>query len=60
MPGIDFATRTAFAELVLMDQLSRLPVGSLLRVLKTIPDPVLEAALPPHHRRFDTPPPRER
>jgi len=45
MPGIDRETRNAFNELALMDQLSRLPVGGLLRVLQTIPLPVLEAAV---------------
>jgi hypothetical protein len=41
---IDRETRNAFNELLLMEQLSTLPVGSLLRVLQTIPSAVLEAA----------------
>ena len=42
---LDRETRNAFNELVLMDELARLPVGGLLRVLQTIPGPVLEVAL---------------
>ena len=42
---IDRETRNAFNELVLMDALSAMPVGGLLRVLKTIPSAVLEAAV---------------
>lgn len=42
---IDRETRCAFNELALMEQLSQLPVGGVLRVLKTIPAAVLEAAL---------------
>ena len=42
---IDRETRNAFNELLLMEQLSALPVGSMLRVLQTIPVAVLEAAL---------------
>lgn len=42
---IDRETRNAFNELLMMDQLAQLPVGSVLRVLQTIPVPVLEAAL---------------
>ena len=38
-------TRNAFNELLLMDGLSKLPAGGLLRVLQTIPVQVLEAAL---------------
>lgn len=45
MTGIDRETRNAFNELLLMQALSQLPVGGLLRVLKTIPGPVLEEAL---------------
>jgi hypothetical protein len=41
---IDRETRNAFNELLLMEQLSALPVGSLLRVLQTIPSAVLAAA----------------
>ena len=41
---IDRETRNAFNELLLMEQLSALPVGSLLRVLQTIPPAVLAAA----------------
>lgn len=41
---IDRETRNAFNELLLMEQLSALPVGSLLRVLQTIPYAVLAAA----------------
>jgi hypothetical protein len=45
-PGhFDRETRNAFNELLLMDQLSKLPVSGLLRVLQTIPAPVLEAAV---------------
>jgi len=44
-PRIDRETRNAFNELVLMEALSAMPVGGLLRVLKTIPQPVLEAAV---------------
>ena len=44
-PGIDRETQNAFNELLLMDQLSQLPVGGLLRVLQTIPPQVLQAAL---------------
>lgn len=42
---IDRETRNAFNELLLMDGLSKLPAGGLLRVLQTIPVQVLEAAL---------------
>jgi hypothetical protein len=42
---IDWETRNAFNELLAMDRLSALPVASLLRVLKTLPQPLLEAAL---------------
>lgn len=42
---LDRETRNAFNELLVMDGLSALPVGGLLRVLQTIPAPVLEAAL---------------
>ena len=42
---IDRETQSAFNELLLIEELSRLPVGSLLRVLKTIPAGVLEVAL---------------
>ena len=42
---IDRETRNAFNELVLMQALSAMPVGGLLRVLKTIPSAVLEAAV---------------
>ena len=41
---IDRETRNAFNELLLMEQLSALPVGSLLRVLQTKPPAVLAAA----------------
>lgn len=41
---IDRETRNAFNELLLMEQLSALPVGSLLRILQTIPPVVLAAA----------------
>lgn len=44
-PHIDRETQNAFNELLLIDGLSTLPVGSLLRVLQTIPAPVLQAAL---------------
>lgn len=44
-PHIDRETQSAFNELLLIDELSTLPVGSLLRILQTIPGPVLEAAL---------------
>ncbi len=43
-PHIDRETRNAFNELLLMEQLSALPVGGLLRVLQTIPVAVLAAA----------------
>ena len=42
---IDRETRNAFNELLLMDELSRLPVSGLLRVLQTIPPQVLQAAV---------------
>ena len=45
---IDRETRNAFNELLIMEQLSRLPVGGLLRVLQTIPQAVLEVALQAH------------
>ena len=41
---MDRETRNAFNELVLMQALSTMPVGGLLRVLKTIPPAVLKAA----------------
>jgi hypothetical protein len=41
---IDRETRNAFNELLLMEQLSALPVGSVLRVLQTRPSAVLAAA----------------
>lgn len=41
----DRETRNAFNELLVMDQISAMPVAAVLRVLKTIPAPVLEAAL---------------
>jgi len=41
----DRETRNAFNELLVMDQMSRMPVASILRLLQTIPAPVLEAAL---------------
>ena len=41
----DRETRNAFNELLVMEQLSKLPVGAVLRVLQTIPLPVLEVAL---------------
>ena len=44
-PHIDRETQNAFNELLLMDELANLPVGGLLRVLKTIPAAVLEVAL---------------
>ena len=44
-PLIDRETHNAFNELLLIDGLSSLPIGGLLRVLKTIPATVLEAAL---------------
>jgi len=45
LPHIDRETRNAFNELLAMEQLSKLPVGGLLRVLQTIPVTVLEAAV---------------
>ena len=42
---IDRETRNAFNELLMMEQLSALPVGSLLRILQTIPVAVLEVAV---------------
>ena len=42
---IDRETRNAFNELLLMDGLSKLPAGRLLRVLQTIPVQVLEVAI---------------
>ena len=45
LPHIDRETHNAFNELLVMEQLSKLPVGGVLRVLQTIPVAVLEAAL---------------
>lgn len=45
LPCLDRETRNAFNELLLMEELSQLPVSGLLRVLKSIPEAVLEAAL---------------
>lgn len=45
LPHIDRETRNAFNELLAMEQLSKLPVGGLLRVLQTIPVAVLEVAV---------------
>ena len=42
---IDRETRNAFNELLVIDRLSALPTASLLRVLKTLPAPLLEAAI---------------
>lgn len=42
---IDCETRNAFNELLVMEQLSRMPVAGVLRVLKTIPVQVIAAAL---------------
>ncbi len=50
-PRIDRETRNAFNELVLMEALSAMPVGGLLRVLKTIPSAVLEAAVAERQRK---------
>lgn len=45
MPSIDHETRNAFNELLVMDGLSQLPVGAILRVLQTLPVPVLAVAV---------------
>ena len=45
LPHIDRETRNAFNELLVMDQMSRMPVAAILRVLQTLPAPVLQIAL---------------
>lgn len=45
MTRIDREMQTAFDELLLMERFSRLSVASMLRILQTIPAPVLAAAL---------------
>ncbi|MFO1133077.1 MAG: hypothetical protein U1E16_13825 [Hyphomicrobiales bacterium] len=42
---LDLEIRNAFNELLALDRLAALPVAGLLRVLKSLPPPLLKAAL---------------